>query len=58
MIARHLQFIVIAARQRQMRLRLDICKQEEEKEEVPDADAADVLHFLLMERSTIGAGLI
>ena len=58
MIARHLQFIVIAARQRQMRLRLDICKQEEEKEEVPDADAADVLHFLLMEWFTIGAGLI
>ena len=23
-----------------------------------DADAADVLHYLLMERSTIGAGLI
>ena len=49
---------MVLARQRQMRLRLDICKQEEEKEEVPDADAADVLHFLLMERSTIGAGLI
>ena len=69
MIARHLQFIVIAARQRQMWLRLDICKQEEEKEEVADedcnstfasydADAADVLHYLLMEWFTIGAGLI
>ena len=47
---------MVLARQRQMRLGLDICKQEEEKEEFPDAD--DVLHYLLMERTTIGAGLI